>query len=382
MAGAKAWYHDYMQTTLTVLLALLTLLAVSLQRTYARVPLKELKRRARAGDDLAVGILKAVGYGHSLRAVLWFLIGVTSASFFVVVSGQAPFWFALAASGILIWVGFVWIPAARVTFIGEKLASWCAPALAWLLQYLHPLIDKLVRLVRRLKPLHIHTGLYDRRDFVDLLEQQLVQPDNRIEKAELDIALHALTFGDKKIGEHMIPRRVVKAVSVDDQLGPVLMDELHTSGHSRFPVYEAKPDNIVGTLYLRDLLHAKQGGAVRSRMASKVFYVHEDQSLQDALQAILKTHHQLFIVVNSFEEYVGIITIEDILEQILGQPIIDEFDQYGDLRAVAARAAKKEHEQHKDQETPEQDAEKPETAEEPVRTPIPEEHIDETIDQP
>jgi CBS domain containing-hemolysin-like protein len=335
-----------MQTILTILLALLTLLSVSLQRTYSRVPLKELKRRARSGDELAGAILKAVGFGHSLRAVLWFLIGITSAGFFVMVSASAPFWFALTASVMLVWVGFVLIPAARVTFISERLAAWCAPVLAKVLAFLHPVIDWLVRFIRRHRPVHVHTGLYDRRDLIDLLEQQQVQPDNRIEKAGLEIALHALTFGDDTVAEHMVPRRMVKAASADEPLGPVIMDELHSSGHSRFPVYEGKQDNVVGTLYLRDLVRTKQSGTVRSLMKPEVSYIHEDQSLQDALQAILRTHRQLFIVVNSFEEYVGIITIEDVLEAVIGSPIIDEFDQYDDLRAVAARAAKKEHAQH------------------------------------
>lgn len=335
-----------MQTILTLVLAALTLLSVSLQRTYSRVPLKELKHQARHGDELAAAIMKAAGYGHSLRAVLWFLTGITSAGFFVFVSSTAPVWFALSASVMLVWAGFVLIPAARVTFISQRLAAWCAPVLAKVLAFLHPVIDWLLRFIRRHRPLHIHTGLYDRRDLIDLLEQQHVQPDNRIEKAELEIAMHALTFGDYTIAEYMTPRRMVKAVSADAPLGPIVMDELHGSGHSRFPVYEEKQANIVGTLYLRDLVREKHGGTVRTLMKPDVSYIHEDQSLQDALQAILKTHHQLFIAVNSFEEYVGIITIEDVLEAVIGSPIIDEFDQYEDLRAVAARAAKKEHKNH------------------------------------
>ncbi|MES2971764.1 MAG: CBS domain-containing protein [Patescibacteria group bacterium] len=338
-----------MDSILVIGLGILTLVAVSLQRTYSRVPIKQLKHRARAGDDLAAVLIKVVGYGHSLRAVLWFLIGLTSAGFFIAVSKSAPVWVAFVASGILIWAGFVWIPAARVTFLSEKLAAWCAPVLARLLIYLHPLIDLIVRFIRRHRPVHVHTGLYDRQDVIDLLDRQQVQPDNRIEKAELEIARHALTFGDDIVGQRMVPGRVVKAVKADEPLGPVIMDELHNSGHSRFPVYEGKPDNIIGTLYLRDLVNTKHGGAVRSLMKPEVSYIHEDQSLFDALQAILRTHRQLFIVVNSFEEYVGIITIEDVLEAVIGSPIIDEFDQYDDLRAVAARAAKLEHKAHVDE---------------------------------
>lgn len=335
-----------MQTVLVVLLGLMTLVAVSLQRTYSRIPIKELKHRARHQDPLAVAMLRVSGYGHSLRAVLWFLIALTSAGFFVCVALSTPVWFALAASSILVWLGFVWLPAARITSISERLAAVCAPILVKVVGLLHPVIDWLTRVMRKYRPVHVHTGLYDRQDLIDLLKLQLVQPDNRIEQSELDIALNALTFGDDTVGQHLTPRRVVKAVAANESLGPIVMDELHQSGHSRFPVYADKTDNIVGTLYLRDLVHAKAGGTAQDLMKPGVAYVHEEQSLYDALQAILRTHRQLYIVVNSFEEYVGIITIEDVLETILGKPIVDEFDQYDDLRAVAARSARKEHTQH------------------------------------
>ena len=190
--------------------------------------------------------------------------------------------------------------------------------------------------------------MYVRQDFVDLIEQQRVQADNRIEQSELDVAKHALTYGDKTVGQVMTPRRVVTMVAANDSIGPVLMDELHKSGHSRFPVYDSKPENIVGTLFLRDLGAGKNHGLVSDRMSKHVYYVHEDQSLHDAFQAILKTHHQLFVVVNSFEEFVGIITMEDVLETMVGKLIVDEFDQYDDLRAVAARAARKDHKQNKE----------------------------------
>src|SRR3990167_8528946 len=133
----------------------------------------------------------------------------------------------------------------------------------------------------------------------------------------------------------MTPRRAARIVSVKDSIGPVLMGELHDSGFSRFPVYQDKEDHIVGTLYIHDLVAVKTGGEVRNFMDKKVYYVHDQQTLNHVLQAFLKTKHHLFIVVNNFEDFVGVITIEDVLEQILGQPIIDEFDKYDDLREVA-----------------------------------------------
>jgi CBS domain containing-hemolysin-like protein len=329
-----------------LLLAALTLLAISLQRTYGSLPLKEMKRRARSGDTVAAALYRAASYGSSLRALLWVLVVLTGAWFFVILAHATEPWFAFITGGALLWFGFIWLPAQEATRMSVWLARQLAPAFEKILQYLHPVLDRITKFIRRHRPVSVHTGIYDKEDLINLFERQKVQADNRVDQHTLEIVEHALKFGDKKVADILTPRRVVKAVSVDDTIGPVLMTDLHKSGYSRFPVYEGKQDNIVGVLYLRDLVRAKTGGAVQKIMSKTVCYVHEDQPLTEALQAILKTHQQLYVVVNSFEEYVGIVTIEDIMEEIVGKQIVDEFDQYDDLRAVAKKLADKEHEEH------------------------------------
>lgn len=337
-----------------ILLAALALFSISLLKTYRHVSERELKRRARSGDEVASAIYKAAAYGDSLGAVLWFLVGISVASFFVYVSRHMAGWLAASISALLIWFAFVWMPARDVSRAGVWIAARLAPALAWILNYLHPLIDGVSRFVGKHLPVTVHTGLYDRDDLLMLLEDQQVQPDNRIEQTELDIAMHALTFGDRLVREVMVPRRAVKMVSAEETVGPVLMSELHGSGFSRFPVYAGKKDNVVGTLFIRNLVKAKAGGQISKLMHEDTAYIHEEQSLADALQAVLKTHQHLFVVVNRFEEYVGIITMEDVLEQIVGRLIIDEFDRYDDIRAVAVRAAQKEHETNQEPEKPQE----------------------------
>jgi len=335
-----------------LLLAALTLVMISLQRTYGSVPVKELKRRARSGDNIAAALHRAAVYGSSLRALLWIIIALLAALFCVTLAGETAGWFAVVCAAVLLWFGFVWLPAQDATRAGMWLAGRAAPVLDKILQYLHPLFNKLQRFIRSHRPVSLHTGLYDKADLIELFERQKVQADNRVDQATLDIVEHALQFGDKKVSDILTPARVVKAVSSEDTMGPVLMTDLHDSGFSRFPVFEGKKSNIVGVLYLRDLVRAKSGGHVNKLMNKTVCYVHEDQPLTEALQAILKTHQQLFVVVNGFEEYVGIVTIEDILEEVVGKQIVDEFDQYEDLRAVAAKMAKKEHEAHPKIEAP------------------------------
>jgi CBS domain containing-hemolysin-like protein len=335
-----------MYTLLVILLAAITFVLISVQRTYSHSPIRQLRHLAREGDYIAQMLYRAASYGYSLRIFLWFLIGISASFLLALITTNAPLWFAVAASATILWVGFLWLPAREATRLSVWLALKLAPLFAWALNYLHPIVSRLLSIGRRLHPVYFHTGLYEKEDLRHLIAQQRAQPDNRIEDIELAIMEHALSLSDKRVEEVLTPRRVVRAVSIDESIGPILMSELHDSGLSRFPVYEAKKDNIVGTLYLRDLVNIKQGGLVRSLMRPDVKYIHEDQNLVEALQAIIKTRHHLFIVVNSFEEYVGVLSIEDVLEEILDQPIVDEFDQYEDMRAVASRQARQDHGTH------------------------------------
>lgn len=322
------------------------LLAISLKKTYSYVPAKELKRRAR-DDEVARLLYRAVAYGESLDILLWIIIGISAAAFFVLLSvGMSP-WLALILSALTIWVGFALLPASRVSTLGATVAKASAPPLAWLLERLHPALQMLHRWLLRLRPVTVHTGLFTKEDLLELIDQQKIQVDNQISPQELEVITHALQFGDIQVTEVMTPKRMIRSVGVDETIGPILMGELHDSGHSRFPVHEAGSEAYVGTLYAKDLLHARAGGLVKGIMKPEVYYVHEQQNLAEALQAFIKTKHHLFVVVNSFEEIVGIITLEDVLEQIVGKPILDEFDHYDDLRAVAVRQAAKIHKDQK-----------------------------------
>lgn len=334
---------------LALLFLALMLFGVSLRKTYDYLPLRELKRQARDGDETAAVLYKAVAYGPSLRIFLWLLIGLSAAIGFVLLNdiNAAPGFLLVLAIAVLLWYGFVWLPSAQISSLTAKVVLAVTPSIAWVLSFLHPIFYKLAHFLGPRRQGNFHTGLYEREDLVDFLELQRNLTDSRISSAEIDMAVHALTFGERLVSDIMIPRRVVKMLGMGDVVGPVLMDELHDSGYSRFPVYGQGTDNIVGTLYLRDMIDAKHGEKVGDVMRKEVYYIHEDQSLYQVLHAFIKTKHHLFIVVNNFEEYTGIVTIEDVLEQVIGHKIEDEFDKYDDMRAVAEQGARAEHETHK-----------------------------------
>lgn len=155
----------------------------------------------------------------------------------------------------------------------------------------------------------------------------------------------SLAFDARHVSDIMTPRSMINAVPLGETLGPLVLDELFKTGHSRFPVFDGDLDHIVGMLYLHDLLDLRKGSQpAKKAMQTKVYFVREDRDLSHALHGFLKTRHHLFVVVNEYRETVGLLSLEDVLEALLGAKIVDEFDAFDDLRAVAEHNPKSNNE--------------------------------------
>ena len=319
-----------------IVLLLLALGGVVVRKTYNYLPLHELKRQAERHDPLASRLYGAAAYGHDLQILLWLFIALTSAGGLILLARVAPAWLGLIAVAGLLWIAFAWLPSSRVTKLGAGLTGLVTPLIVRLLGWLHPLLDRPADLVQRRVSSTEHTGLYEREDVLKLVERQQAQSDSRITAEELLIIRNALSFSDRAVGDILIPRKKVKTVLADDTIGPILIDELHKSGQDFVLVRDKKGGMVVGSLAFNKL-GIDSTGKVRDHMDETVYYLHENDSLAQALHAFFTTNHPLFVVVNSFEEYVGIVTVENVLEQLLGHVPGEDFDQYSDVSAVAAR---------------------------------------------
>lgn len=321
---------------LFIALALALVRNILLYKTYRSIPLTELKRRARQGDKRSAALYKVAGYAGLFDLRQW-LFCTAVASILVIWAARTDWWSAaivvVVVSALLTW------PRFSAEGWAGGLAALFAPFDAKILSLIRPILNPVVRWLPLNGPRR-HTGIYEKNDFLELINHQNRQTDNRIAEADLKIAFSALQFGDKTVGSVMTPRRKVKMVSAEEVAGPILTDELHKTGFSRFPVVKdsvkAASPQVIGTLYLNDLIGYEGSGRVRSLAKRDVYFINEESSLRQAMNAFLRTHHQLLIVVNSFEEMVGVLTLEDLLEQIVGKRILDEFDSYDSLRAVAS----------------------------------------------
>jgi CBS domain containing-hemolysin-like protein len=342
---------------LAIIFLLLALAGVVVRKTYYYLPLLEMKRRAERHDKLATSLYKAVAYGNSLSVLLWLYIGITSAAGLVLLGRQLNLWLSLAVISILLWLAFSLIPATRITRTGVWLTKLVTPSIAWILNYLYPLLNHGAKVVETRYISGAHSKLFERADFMELLERQKFQEDNRMSGEELEIVRRALSFDEFKVRDVLTPRKSVKTILASDTIGPILIDELHKTGQDYVLVREKAKGQVIGTLAF-SRLGIDSRGKVGDVMDRTVYYLHENDSLSEALHAFFVTNHAMFIVVDSSEDFVGIISVEEIIRHLMGHLPGDDFDQYADPAAVAARYPK----------PPEKAVNTPELDETPVKT--------------
>jgi CBS domain containing-hemolysin-like protein len=149
-----------------------------------------------------------------------------------------------------------------------------------------------------------------------------------IEHGERELIEGVFDFGDKDVADVMVAKPDVVAISVDvapeDALATVL-----DSPYTRFPVYRETLDDIVGVLHIRDLFSTMHdGGLVRDDLESMLrpaYVVPESKNLAELLQEMRRTNNHFAVVFDEYGGMVGIATLEDLLEEIVGE-IEDEFD--------------------------------------------------------
>jgi putative hemolysin len=149
-----------------------------------------------------------------------------------------------------------------------------------------------------------------------------------IEHSEQEMLYKVFDFADKEVVDVMVPRPEVVAISVALPAEDVLKAVLE-SPYTRYPVYRESLDDIVGVLHIRDLIEAMQGSGVAAvdleAIVRPAYMVPETKSLGVLLAEFRRTNQHLAVVIDEYGSMEGIVTLEDLLEEIVGE-IEDEFD--------------------------------------------------------
>ncbi len=313
----------------------LLILVGSLRIKHSNRSLFELERRAKTGNESAVRDLEREQMLidlYSLRRVTGAVLLVS----FVWLSfvGLTQVWAIVASFAMAILYGAV----ARLSVFQSASDRLCKRFEPAFLRFIKkwPMVFSLIRGV---KPETSATELGSRHEFIHLVEQSndILSPD------EKKLIENALRFDDKKIRDVMVPRDHIQSIAKRELLGPLALDELHKTGHTRFPVTDGGLDHIIGVLHIQDLLivDARQRSSTAEKaMEPGVFYIRSDWSLSHALTAMIESHRHLFVVVDETQKTAGLVSLQDVMEALLGRKVVGKFDQHDNLRAVASYSPK------------------------------------------
>jgi magnesium and cobalt transporter len=163
----------------------------------------------------------------------------------------------------------------------------------------------------------------DRDQLVELLHSAFER--NLMDADALGMIEGVLQVSDLKAREIMVPRAQVDFVDINQGATQVIADVV-ASGHSRFPAVDRDRDNVVGVLLAKDLLRHVAGHESDLRdMLRPAVFIPESKRLNVLLKDFRRNRNHMAIVVNEYGGFAGIVTIEDVLEQIVGE-IEDEYD--------------------------------------------------------
>lgn len=148
-----------------------------------------------------------------------------------------------------------------------------------------------------------------------------------IKEEEKELINNVFEFNDKVVSEIMIHRKDIYAIDINSDIDNILK-ELDEYKYSRIPVYEENIDNIVGMLFIKDLLANvnKKEKVKISKIIREPYFVSENKPIDELFRDLQKNKHQLAIVLDEYGGTAGLVTMEDIIEELVGN-IFDEYDE-------------------------------------------------------
>jgi CBS domain containing-hemolysin-like protein len=210
-------------------------------------------------------------------------------------------------------------------------------AIRWSLRPITYLANRMMRGILR----HAPDEEGEAGDEIRLLAEKGAE-DGDLDRSEVNLIANALSLGSVLVRDIMTPRTVVIGAPESERLLD-LLHRLRTIRFGRMPVFAGSIDEITGIVRRRDILHSIVVGEghklVRDIKQEAVFF--PDLATADhALESLLAGHQQMGMVVDEFGMFVGVITLEDIIEHLIGREIYEQDDVAVDMRQLARLKSK------------------------------------------
>jgi len=240
-----------------------------------------------------------------------------------------------SAIAVLVGMGLITVSVAESIAravgdaLGERAAVVLAPVTRWCERIMSPLVyvgESLDHLVASVVP--DGEDNLDRREEAASQFRDVVSAESDVSRDERNLLLGVFSFGETTAGEVMVPRVDVLGVDRDTPWSEVV-DRVRSAQHSRIPVYEESIDEIVGILFAKDLLGAivddVEPEAGWTSLIRPAAFIPPSKRIADLLRDFKSSRQHIAVVADEYGGTAGLVTIEDILEELVGE-IRDEYD--------------------------------------------------------
>jgi putative hemolysin len=266
---------------------------------------------------------------HLTRSVLRFVLAGLALLIFVPWGVEdIPILYGLVVLLVFALIVFFieWFVEGQIARKPEVWAVRLTPLARFLVFTLRPLLAIPLSLSREVNGVHDGAGTVTEDELMTLVDAG--QQEGVLEQGERKMIFSIFRLGDTLTREIMVPRIDIIALDVETPLTEAI-DVFLASGHSRLPVYQESVDNIVGLLYAKDLLPVwRSGGEMKSLkdLLRPAHFVPEVKKVDELLAELQAQRIHMAIVVDEYGGVAGLVTLEDIVEEIVGE-ILDEYDQ-------------------------------------------------------
>ncbi len=255
---------------------------------------------------------------------------------------QGLVWFSLTFTlGILLFAEI--LPKTVGVVFARQVAPYMVLPLQIMITVLKPIII-LARLITRLVPNSHRPHQISAEELKTIAS--LSRQSGEIEADQEKVIANILQLGDKTVRQVMTPRTVTFTASQSLTIKEASRMEGKWRMHSRVPVYDGEPDNVVGIVLSQDVLMAAavgQNTLKLSQIMRPVHFVPETAPLDRIFIDFFERYQHLFVVVDEYGSVTGVISMEDILEEIIGREIVDESDKTRNMRELARLRKTKIH---------------------------------------
>lgn len=172
---------------------------------------------------------------------------------------------------------------------------------------------------------------FSKRELRLFLAEQKKLKRSEIDNDDYEILRNSLYFSELTVRSIMTPLKNCFFIERETILDNKAFSKIHSSGHSRIPIYEKRKQKVVGILFAKDLITKTPGVRADTIMRKHVRSIKASHHLDDVLHMFQRWRNHLCIVRDSNKKVVGIVTLEDVLEEIIGE-VVDEHDRYVDMR--------------------------------------------------